>query len=115
MHSIPKLLLLATVCLLCQRTYAADSTATSTQRRVLYNLDGDSCMTTRAGSTQPTAVTEADLKRLVEEIAYDASQVDTLLVCINAQVMYYPTKVGTLRGTLSTPEERAKWPARELV
>ena len=57
-------------------------------------------------STEPVAVTEADLKRLVEEIAYDGSQVDTLLLCINAQVMYYPTKVGTLRGTLSTPEER---------
>jgi len=39
--------------------------------------------------------------------------VDTVLVCINAQVMYYPTKVGTMRGTLSTPEERAKWPASE--
>jgi hypothetical protein len=35
------------------------------------------------------------------------------LVCVNAQVMYYPTKVGTMRGTLSTPEERAKWPASE--
>ena len=36
-----------------------------------------------------------------------------MLVCVNAQVMYYPTKVGTLRGTLSTPDERAKWPASE--
>ena len=70
-------------------------------------------MTTRAGANEPVAVTEADLERLVEEIAYDGSQVDTLLLCINAQVMYYPTKVGTLRGTASTPEERANWPARE--
>ena len=82
-------------------------------RRVLYNLDGDSCMTTRAGGQGPVAVTETDLKRLVEEIAYDGSQVDTLLLCINAQVMYYPTEAGTLRGTLSTAEERAKWSAHE--
>jgi sugar lactone lactonase YvrE len=70
-------------------------------------------MTTRAGAKEPVAITEADLERLVEEIAYDGSQVDTLLLCINAQVMYYPTKVGTLRGTASTPDERANWPARE--
>ena len=54
-----------------------------------------------------------DVKRLIEEVAYDGSRVDTVLVCVNAQVMYYPTKVGTMRGTLSTPEERAKWPASE--
>ena len=46
-------------------------------------------------------------------MAYEGSQVDTILVCVNAQVMYYPTKVGTMRGTLSTPEERGRWPASE--
>jgi hypothetical protein len=54
-----------------------------------------------------------DVKRLIEEVAYNGSQVDSVLVCINAQVMYYPTKVGTIRGTLSSAEERAKWPASE--
>ena len=83
-------------------------------RRVLYNFDGDSCMFTRAGGKGPVAITVDDVKRLIEEVAYDGSQVDTILVCINAQVMYYPTKVGTMRGTLSTPEERTKWPASEL-
>jgi len=82
-------------------------------RRVLYNFDGDSCMVTRAGAKGPVAITVDDVKRLIEEVAYDGSQVDTVLVCINAQVMYYPTKVGTLRGTLSTPDERTKWPASE--
>ncbi len=82
-------------------------------RRVLYNFDGDSCLVTRAGGKGPVAVTVDDVKRLIEEVAYDGSQVDTVLVCINAQVMYYPTKVGTMRGTLSTPDERAKWPASE--
>jgi hypothetical protein len=82
-------------------------------RRVLYNFDGDSCMFTRAGSKGPVAITVDDLKQLIEEVAYDGSQVDTVLVCVNAQVMYYPTKVGTMRGTLSTPEERAQWPASE--
>src|ERR1700745_171209 len=82
-------------------------------RRVLYNFDGDSCLFTKAGGKGPVAVNADDVKRLIEEVAYEGSRVDTVLVCINAQVMYYPTKVGTLRGTLSTPEERAKWPASE--
>ena len=82
-------------------------------RRVLYNFDGDSCLSTKAGGKGPVPVNVDDVKRLIEEVAYDGSRVDTVLVCINAQVMYYPTKVGTMRGTLSTPEERAKWPASE--
>jgi hypothetical protein len=83
------------------------------RRRVLYNFDGDSCLSTKAGGKGPIAVDIGDVKRLIEEVAYDKSRVDTVLVCINAQVMYYPTKVGTMRGTLSTPDERAKWPASE--
>ena len=82
-------------------------------RRVLYNFDGDSCMTRKAGSKRPVSVNVDDMKRLIEEVAYDGSRVDTVLVCINAQVMYYPTKVGTMRGMHSTPEEREKWPASE--
>ncbi|MFN0129878.1 MAG: family 10 glycosylhydrolase [Verrucomicrobiales bacterium] len=82
-------------------------------RRVLYNFDGDSCLSTKAGGKGPVAVDVDDVKRLIEEVAYDGSRVDTVLVCINAQVMYYPTKVGTMRGSLSTPDERAKWPASE--
>ncbi|MEN9573097.1 MAG: hypothetical protein RL514_952 [Verrucomicrobiota bacterium] len=93
---------------------AANSTASPPRtRRVLYNFDGDSCLTTKANSKAPVAVSVDDVKRLIEEVAYDGSRVDTVLVCINAQVMYYPTQVGTMRGTLSTPEERAKWPASE--
>jgi hypothetical protein len=84
-------------------------------RRILYNLDGDSCLFTRAHSKEPVATTAEDMKRLVTEVTGPGSQVDTLLVCVNAQVMYYPTKVGTLRGTLSTPAERVKWPPSEVV
>lgn len=83
------------------------------QRRVLYNFDGDSCLSTKAGGRGPVAVTAEDVRKLIEEVAYAGSQVDTILVCINAQVMYYPTKIGTMRGALSTPEEREKWPASE--
>ena len=82
-------------------------------RRVLYNFDGDSCLVTKAGGKGPTPVDVDDVKRLLEEVAYEGSQVDTVLVCINAQVMYYPTKAGTMRGALSTPEERDKWPPSE--
>ncbi len=62
-------------------------------RRVLYNFDGDSCLSTKAGSKGPVPVNIDDVKRLIEEVAYEGSRVDTVLVCINAQVMYYPTKV----------------------
>ena len=82
-------------------------------RRVLYNFDGDSCLVTKAGGKGPTPVDVDDVKRLLEEVAYEGSQVDTVLVCINAQVMYYPTKAGTMRSALSTPEERDKWPPSE--
>ena len=93
---------------------ASESARQSTRsRRVLYNFDGDSCLSTKAGSKGPVAVNVDDVKRLIDEVAYEGSRVDTVLVCVNAQVMYYPTQVGTMRGALSTPEERAKWPASE--
>ena len=86
---------------------AASATATDQPqrtRRVFYNFDGDSCLSTKAGGKGPVPVNVDDVKRLIEEVAYEGSQVDTILVCVNAQVMYYPTKVGTMRGTLSTAE-----------
>lgn len=86
---------------------AAPATATDQPqrtRRVLYNFDGDSCLSTKASGKGPVPVNVDDVKRLIEEVAYEGSQVDTILVCVNAQVMYYPTKVGTMRGTLSTAE-----------
>jgi hypothetical protein len=92
---------------------AADKTATPKVRRILYNDDGDSCMSIKKNSKGPAVVTADDLKTIVEEIAYPGSQVDTLLLCINAQSTYYPSKVGSMRGTLCTPEERKQWPARE--
>ncbi|MEN9576390.1 MAG: hypothetical protein RL514_4245 [Verrucomicrobiota bacterium] len=55
-------------------------------------------MSTKAGGKGPVVVTTEDLKRLIEEVAYADSPADTVLLCINAQVMYYPTKVGTMRG-----------------
>lgn len=87
--------------------------STQKTRRVLYNLDGDSCMTLKAGRTGPGPMTEADMRNIVAELVQPGSQVDTLLVCVNAQVMYYPSRAGTMRGALSTQEERAKWPAHE--
>lgn len=82
-------------------------------RRILYNLDGDSCMTLKAGRSEPGPIQREDLLNLVAELTQPGSQVDTLLVCVNAQVMYYPTRVGTMRGTLSTEAERAAWSAHE--
>ena len=87
--------------------------ASARSRRVLYNFDGDSCMTRKAGTKQPERITVDDIKRFIKAVAYEASRVDTVLICINAQVMYYPTRVGTMRGMYSTPLERARWPASE--
>ena len=82
-------------------------------RRILYNLDGDSCMFLKKGSKAPEPMTTADLKAVIQELTQPGSQVDTFLVCINAQVMYYPTKAGTFRGMDCTPEERGNWPPSE--
>lgn len=82
-------------------------------RRLLYNFDGDSCLSTKAGVKGPAEVGEADVRRLVEEVAFETSRVDTVAVCIDAQVTYYPTQVGTMRGADSTPEERAAWAESE--
>ncbi len=85
-------------------------------RRILYNLDGDACMaffSVKKVVNPPLPIKADDVKAVIGEIAYRGSQVDTLLLCINAQAMYYPTKVGTMRGMLSTPEQREKWPAQE--
>lgn len=95
------------------RLAALAAEAPARQRRVLYNFDGDSCLFTKAGGKGPVEVSADDVRRLVEEVAFDGSQVDTILVCIDAQVMYYPTRVGTMRGAGSTPAEREKWPATE--
>ena len=112
-------ILLLFVCSICvagnvgQDTSGAEPDRPTRSRRILYNFDGDSCLFTRAGGRGPVSMTVDDLKQLVAEVTYDGSQVDTILVCINAQVMYYPTKIGTQRGMNSTPEERAKWPPSE--
>ncbi len=111
-YFIPVCLILSVVLPLHGADPAQNATAAGV-RRVLYNFDGDSCLSTKANSKGPVPVNSDDVVRLIEEVAYDGSLVDTVLVCINAQVMYYPTKVGTMRGTLSTAEERAKWPPSE--
>ena len=82
-------------------------------RRVLYNFDGDSCLSTKAHGRGPVPVNADDVRQLIAEVTSHGSRVDTILVCINAQVMYYPTQVGTMRGTLSTEAERSAWPPSE--
>ncbi|MCC7375808.1 MAG: hypothetical protein IT581_14215 [Verrucomicrobiales bacterium] len=96
----------------CLFAVPADS-AQPQRRRLLYNLDGDSCMTLIAGRAGPGPMESPDLVRIVAELTQPGSHVDTFLLCANAQVMYYPTRVGTMRGALSTAEERAKWSAHE--
>jgi GNAT superfamily N-acetyltransferase len=100
-----------TVVVLHALTFAADPSPR--HRRILYNFDGDADLWTRAGAKTPVAITLDDVRQRIDEVTYKGSQVDTVLVCVGAQAMYYPTRVGTMRGALSSPEERAKWPASE--
>ena len=112
-HSVVIWFVLICLCIASHTSLASEAEQPQRTRRVLYNFDGDSCLSTKAGSKGPVVVHADDVKRLIEEVAYNGSLVDTVLICINAQVMYYPTKVGTMRGTLSMPDERAKWSPSE--
>lgn len=104
---------LACIFLSCCVAEFAQAGPSRKQRRILYNLDGDSCMTLKAGRVGPGPIALPDLTNLVTELTHPGSQVDTLLVCANAQVMYYPSSAGTLRGTLSTVTEKASWTPHE--
>ena len=93
-------------------TICADEMAPTSaikQRRILYNLDGDNCVVHKAHVKDPAAITVEDLPKIVDELSYCGSQVDTLLVCVGAKVTYYPSKLGTLRGSISSLEDRSKW------
>ncbi|HAA52109.1 MAG TPA: hypothetical protein DCE43_20500 [Planctomycetaceae bacterium] len=80
------------------------------QRRILVNYDGGSTLYSRKGSQGPVRLTAEDLREAIREVSFEGSQVDTVLLCVNAQVMYYPTRVGTMLGSLATPEEKKKLP-----
>ena len=75
------------------------------QRRILCNYDGCSTLFTRQGSQGPVPIAVDDLKAAIRETVYLGSPVNTVLLCVNAQVMSYPTKVGTMLGNLATPEQ----------
>ena len=104
-----RLFILAIVFLLALTSTLCAKEPVQRKRRILCNFDGCSTLFTRKGSKKPEAITADDLKAAIREVTEEGSQVDTVLLCVNAQVMYYPTKVGTMLGTLSTAEERAKW------
>jgi len=80
------------------------------QRRILVNYDGGSTLYSKKGSQGPVRLTAEDLREAIREVSFEGSQVDTVLLCVNAQVMYYPTRVGTMLGSLATPEEKKKLP-----
>ena len=80
------------------------------QRRILVNYDGGSTLYSRKGSQGPVRLTAEDLREAIREVSFEGSQGDTVLLCVNAQVIYYPTKVGTMLGSLATPEEKKKLP-----
>jgi len=79
------------------------------KRRILYNLDGCSSLFLKKGVYAPGPIAEPDLRAVVDELTEPGSQVDTLLVCFNAQVTFYPSQAGTMVGSLVPAERRAGW------
>ena len=79
------------------------------KRRILYNCDGNSCMFVKKDVYRPARLSEADFEAIADELSYPGSQVDTLLLCINAQGTFYPSRVGTMVGALQSGEARDKW------
>ena len=75
-------------------------------RRVLYNDDGSAAArSVAARGTDAAPLASGDVRPRIEEVAYAESRVDTVLLCINAQSTYYPTKVGTMTGTPPSPSD----------
>jgi len=54
----------------------------------------------KGGRKWPVKVNSVDVSRSIEEVVYEDGQVDTILVCVNAPMMYDPTMVGHMRGCL---------------
>ena len=69
---------------------------------------------TKAGGKGPVPVNVDDVKRLIEEVAYEGSHIDTILVC-SCQVMYYPTKIGTMIGHVVDPRQMKMARVREAA
>lgn len=80
------------------------------RRRILYNLDGYCHLYLKRRDDQPGQITGDDLRGQVREATQPGSQLDTLLVCVNCQAMYYPTGVGTMCGALLSAGARAALP-----
>ncbi|MCI0493345.1 MAG: hypothetical protein L0Z07_10465, partial [Planctomycetes bacterium] len=53
MRPLLSMLLFVVVWALCEHSFGASPAGPPVTRRVLHNLDGDSCLTTCAGGTEP--------------------------------------------------------------
>jgi len=80
------------------------------KRRILYNSDGCSILIYRNGMYRPTTFGTEHLNTIVDEITPKGSQVDTYLLCVNAQTMFYPSEKGTMIGSRIHGAKRANWP-----
>jgi len=89
---------------------ATEPSSAEPRRRILYNSDGCSCLIYKEGVYQPVSFGKQDLPKIVDELHRPGSQVDTYLLCVNAQVMFYPSKVGTMIGSRIHGEKRNNWP-----
>ena len=107
MRSFPKTLII----LAAMVTSAfAETPAQQPTRRILYNSDGCSILIYRNGMYRPTTFGPEHLDTIVDEITPAGSQVDTYLLCVNAQVTFYPSEKGTMIGSRHGAKERANWP-----
>jgi len=96
-------------------TAGADEPLAPKKRRILYNCDGCSVFMYKKGVYEATEMTIDDLRNVVDELTFPESQVDTFLMCLNAQVTFYPSKVGSMIGARNTPEQRKTWPKEHIL
>jgi len=90
---------------------AEEQRAPQKTRRILYNCDGCSCMFYKKDVYTPSEITQDDLRAITDELKQPESQVDTFLLCVNAQVLFYPSKVGTMIGSVMSADDRKGLPA----
>ncbi|NLX05505.1 MAG: hypothetical protein GXY33_10205 [Phycisphaerae bacterium] len=66
------------------------------QRRILYNSDGWNIFFNAVHPDRPLSA--QDVGGYVKEVAFSGSQVDTFILCVNAGLAYYPSRVIPMYG-----------------
>ena len=93
---------------------ASDNVTPLKSHRILYNIDGCTSLYLKKGGYAAGPITERDLNAVIDEIHAPGSPVNTVLICVNGGTsLYYPSRVGTMIGSLDAADVRRTWPAEK--